>query len=126
MFLICCGWCLFSIRTTLLSLCCSHPEEEPSEPFVNASVGEKQTGSLKVKKLYLLVNPYGGGGKAKELMKEALAVWDKAKIEYTIIETERAGHAIELAYSLDLKGYDALWYISLIHLFFRLDRKSKV
>ncbi|UCD38854.1 MAG: diacylglycerol kinase family lipid kinase [Fidelibacterota bacterium] len=57
--------------------------------------------------MILVVNPHGGQKNGLAVLREVKPVFDAAGIGITIIETEYAGHARELARSLDLGEADA-------------------
>lgn len=61
------------------------------------------------KSLLIIINPYGGKGKAKEIFsKIASPIFRKAGINYDVIETERANHGFELMQTHPLKGFDGV------------------
>ena len=60
------------------------------------------------KKLFVVMNPFGGNGAGKKAWKKAKAVFDEAKVEYDLNETQHAGHATELMQNCDFDAYDAL------------------
>ena len=55
-----------------------------------------------MKKYYLTVNPHGGIKKGKEILTKVVPLFDNANIALTIIETEYAGHARDLAKELPM------------------------
>lgn len=59
-----------------------------------------------MKKYYLTVNPHGGVKKGKEILTKVIPLFDNANIQLTIIETEYAGHARDLAKELPMDGYN--------------------
>jgi Sphingosine kinase and enzymes related to eukaryotic diacylglycerol kinase len=59
-----------------------------------------------LKKYYLTVNPHGGVKKGKEILTKVIPLFDNANIQLTIIETEYAGHARDLAKELPMDGYN--------------------
>ena len=59
-------------------------------------------------KYYLIVNPAGGTKKGLKILEKIKPVFRKKDVELNIIETEYAGHAVQLASKLDLFGYDGL------------------
>ena len=59
-------------------------------------------------RLYLLVNPIGGGGKGRRILERVMPVFQRAGTHIDIIETNHATHAQELAGTLPLQGYDGL------------------
>lgn len=101
-------WVCFSIRTACLGTLAPPPKPDPLNPFLRYSEEPKASGKKSVKKVIIIMNPFGGGGRAKPLLKEATQVWDELGVEYKVIETKYSGHAIELAQTMDLDKYDAL------------------
>jgi len=61
-----------------------------------------------VKKYYLLVNPAGGTKKGMEILEMVKPIFEKSEVHLDILQTEYAGHANELANTLDLSGYSGL------------------
>ena len=61
-----------------------------------------------VKKYYLLVNPAGGTKKGMEILETVKPIFEKSEVHLDILQTEYAGHANELANTLDLSGYNGL------------------
>tara|TARA_B100000242_G_C43032124_1_gene480951 strand:+ start:869 stop:1756 length:888 start_codon:yes stop_codon:yes gene_type:complete len=61
-----------------------------------------------VKKYYLLVNPAGGTKKGMEILEMVKPIFEKSEVHLDILQTEYAGHANELANTLDLSGYNGL------------------
>ncbi|MBL7011123.1 MAG: acylglycerol kinase family protein, partial [Candidatus Marinimicrobia bacterium] len=57
-------------------------------------------------KYYITVNPHGGTKKGLAILKKVLPVFESAQAEVTVLETEYAGHARDLARDLDIDGYD--------------------
>ena len=61
-----------------------------------------------MEKYFLIVNPAGGTKKGLKILEEVRPIFDKSGVHVDIIQTEYAGHANELANTLDLSGYNAL------------------
>ena len=59
-------------------------------------------------KYYLIVNPYGGGGKGLKIKEKIQPVFESAGAELEIINTTHCGHAKELAQSLDFNGFNGI------------------
>jgi sphingosine kinase len=70
-------------------------------------------------KILILLNPFGGAGAARINWQQVEPMMDKAHIDYTLQETEFAGHAYEIVNSGIVAGmYDAIVTVSgdgLIH-----------
>ena len=61
-----------------------------------------------MKKYYLIVNPAGGTKKGLKILEMVRPIFDKSGVHVDILQTEYAGHASELANTLDLSGYNGL------------------
>lgn len=57
-------------------------------------------------KYYLVVNPHGGKNRGPGILKKVQPIFKEAGAEVTVIETERAGHARELAKTVTTDGYN--------------------
>ena len=59
--------------------------------------------------LYVILNPYGGGGRAVELFERCVRpVYTAAKCKFTVVHTQHAGHATELAAAVDPATVDGI------------------
>ena len=61
-----------------------------------------------MRKFYLIVNPAGGTKKGLKILEKIKPVFRENNVGIDIIFTEYAGHAVQLAKTLDLSGYDGL------------------
>lgn len=61
-----------------------------------------------MKKYYLIVNPAGGTKKGLQILETVRPIFDKSGVHVDILLTEYAGHARELANTLNLSGYNGL------------------
>ena len=59
-------------------------------------------------KYYLIVNPYGGGGKGLEIQKKIQPLFESVDAKLEIIHTTHSGHAKELAESLDFDNFEGI------------------
>ncbi|MCH7763942.1 MAG: diacylglycerol kinase family lipid kinase [Candidatus Marinimicrobia bacterium] len=57
-------------------------------------------------KYYLIVNPYGGDKKGMAILEKVKPVFESAGAELTILETQYAGHARNMARTEKFEGYD--------------------
>ncbi|MBP7506607.1 MAG: diacylglycerol kinase family lipid kinase [Prolixibacteraceae bacterium] len=62
-------------------------------------------------KVYLIYNPVSGNKKSHLIVEKVLQIFDKGGLKTDVIKTEYAGHARELAGSLDFSDYDGLCVI---------------
>ena len=59
-------------------------------------------------KYYLIVNPAGGTKKGLKILEMVSPIFDKSGVHLDVLLTEYAGHASELANTLNLSGYNGL------------------
>lgn len=57
-------------------------------------------------KYYITVNPHGGTKKGPKILSQILPIFESNNAEVTIIETEYAGHAKDLAMDVDMTDYE--------------------
>ena len=57
-------------------------------------------------KYYITVNPHGGTKKGSKVLSQVLPIFESENAEVTVIETEYAGHARDLAMDVDMTNYD--------------------
>ena len=55
---------------------------------------------------YITVNPHGGTKKGSKILSQILPIFESENAEVTVIETEYAGHARDLALDIDMTNYD--------------------
>ena len=63
-------------------------------------------------KYYITVNPQGGMKKGMDILEQIIPIFESARANITVLETEYAGHARDLARDTDMSDYD----LSLIHI----------
>ena len=60
-------------------------------------------------KILMLVNPFGGKGKAMKIYKEEVGpMLSHTHLDVEMMPTQRAGHATEIGQTLELGKYDAV------------------
>ncbi|KAI8617683.1 ATP-NAD kinase-like domain-containing protein [Chytriomyces sp. MP71] len=81
---------------------------------LDAAIREsKETCIFRYRRILVLLNPYGGGGKAIKAWQEvARSALQRLDIEYDLIKTTHAGHAKEIMSSLDDKKYAGAMILS--------------
>ena len=57
-------------------------------------------------KYYITLNPHGGTKKGSKILSQVLPIFESENAEVTVIETEYAGHARDLAMDVDMTNYD--------------------
>ncbi|CAO3595203.1 unnamed protein product [Absidia cylindrospora] len=70
-------------------------------------------GLVMKKRLKVLINPFGGQGKAKEIYDtQVRPIFEAAKCSMDVQYTEYQGHAMDVAKQVDLQAYDAMVMVS--------------
>ncbi|CAD5116839.1 DgyrCDS5685 [Dimorphilus gyrociliatus] len=86
---------------------------------VNSSTDLTTLKEVKKRHFLILINPFGGRGKAKQIFyEEAEPILKECNVSYDVVLTERANHAKEMMLSLDIKKYYGIITVSgdgLIH-----------
>jgi sphingosine kinase len=67
--------------------------------------------AYKMNKFLLIYNPHGGLKKGKHILKKIKPIFENAKKELTILESEYSGHAFDYANTLKFQGYHGLCVI---------------
>lgn len=66
-------------------------------------------GSLPSKRLKVIINPFGGSGRAVDIFNnQAKALFEAAHCKFDVEQTLHTQHAIEIAEKLDIEAYDAV------------------
>ncbi|KAI8991984.1 ATP-NAD kinase-like domain-containing protein [Mycotypha africana] len=89
--------------------------EEEAESFCNALLSQayELNGVQFGRKLLVLINPFGGQGKAKEIFEyHVRPVFESAKCAFEVKYTEHQGHALQIAQDLDINNYDVVVTVS--------------
>ena len=81
-----------------------YPPPEPVPHFINQKVEEIYS----VKRVHVIVNPFAGQKKGKDLVRLLVADLNQSKIKSVIHYTEYVNHAVKLVSELDLTEGDAL------------------
>lgn len=64
--------------------------------------------SYTLKRIYVLLNPFGGRKKAAEIFDNTVRpIFEAAAIDYELVATTHAGHAAEIGSTIDLSPYSA-------------------
>ncbi|MFC1746940.1 diacylglycerol/lipid kinase family protein [Candidatus Neomarinimicrobiota bacterium] len=63
---------------------------------------------MAVKRLLLLVNPFGGGRRGRQVLQKVQPLFQNAGTDVKVIETTHAGHAVEVARTSDPEEFDAV------------------
>ncbi|KAK0055002.1 ceramide kinase-like isoform X2 [Biomphalaria pfeifferi] len=82
--------------------------QEISEQCVHL-INQQIAASGRPKKLFVVINPFGGAGKGLQIYhEEAEPLFKVAGIETTVIVTERSKHATQIGESTDFSHYDGI------------------
>ena len=89
--------------------CSSTPLPMPPLP-VSAFVEtpEEKYEAVQVKEVLIILNPFGGNGRAGRVLEEISAAWLKKGLTIDVQPTTHSGHATEIAQERDLARYQAL------------------
>ncbi|KAL7270707.1 sphinganine kinase lcb4 [Rhizina undulata] len=80
-----------------------------AEQWVKDLIKKAYQDSDPAKRLKVVINPFGGQGKAEAIFhRESEPLFEAAHCELDVENTLRNGHAIEIAESLDIDAYDAV------------------
>ncbi|KAA1471124.1 hypothetical protein DENSPDRAFT_837053 [Dentipellis sp. KUC8613] len=81
--------------------------------WTEALLDAAYAGVKRQRRLFVLVNPHGGPGKAKHIFKTKVEpIFSIARCSMEVVYTTHHGHALELAAELPLDKYDALISVS--------------
>ncbi|KAI8877088.1 hypothetical protein K501DRAFT_230817 [Backusella circina FSU 941] len=88
-------------------------QEEEAELFCKGVMKQVYKDVRPEKRIKVLINPFGGQGKAKEMFEyEVRPVFESAKCKLDVQYTEHQGHAIQIVKELDKEAYDAIVTVS--------------
>lgn len=92
-------------------LVCSFIEQAASaaEAILNVLYG---TESSRTQKRLVLINPFGGGGKAPVVWRRLQAILAPSGLPFEVVQTTHAGHAQEMMQSLNLAEYRCVCTVS--------------
>ena len=103
----CCGGDATKRKAAMHTLRCPNPGIASSvAETVRKAVGIKQP------KMLVLINPFGGGGKAPRVWRQLQPLLETAGLELEVTVTRAAGHAKQIAKELEIGKYDALISVS--------------
>lgn len=87
--------------------------EAECETFAQSIWDAAYKGLQPRKRIKVLLNPFGGAGKAKSIWKDSIVhVFEAAKYTIDIEETRHSGHASEIAREISYQSYDAIVCVS--------------
>ena len=78
-------------------------------PFAYTDVAPRQSHTVEIKHVLLIVNPYGGGGRNRAKYTNIVApLLAEHNVQVTPAFTTHGGHAREMAHTMDLTPYSAI------------------
>ncbi|KAJ5798831.1 uncharacterized protein N7503_006336 [Penicillium pulvis] len=87
----------------------SDKESPTVEGWANKLLSASYGDVPRTRRLKILINPFGGQGKAQALyQKQAAPIFAAAGCKLDVQTTQHQGHAIEIAEQLDVNAYDAI------------------
>lgn len=91
----------------------NYPIEKPEHPraisWVESLLDRAYGESQRRKRIKVLVNPFGGKGKAQKwYMREIEPIFAAARCEVDLQKTQYRGHAVEIAETLDADAFDVI------------------
>ncbi|KAI8080187.1 ATP-NAD kinase-like domain-containing protein [Gilbertella persicaria] len=88
-------------------------QRQIAEAFCKEIIDQAYQGIKFGKRLLVLINPFGGQGKAREIFEyHVRPIFDYAKCTIEVKNTEHQGHALQIAQDLDIDAYDAIIAVS--------------
>ncbi|OBZ90448.1 Sphingoid long chain base kinase 4 [Choanephora cucurbitarum] len=88
-------------------------QREEAEAFCQQVVDQAYQDIKFGKRVLVLINPFGGQGRAKEIFEfHVRPIFDYAKCKVEVKYTEHQGHALQIAKDLDVDSYDAIVAVS--------------
>ncbi|KAI9031716.1 ATP-NAD kinase-like domain-containing protein [Phycomyces nitens] len=88
-------------------------KEDEAIDFCEAMIADVYKGLKREKSLKVLINPFGGQGKARDIYNTHVSpIFESAKCKVDVEYTEFQGHAIKIAKDLDIEAFDAIVSVS--------------
>ncbi|XP_033115010.1 ceramide kinase-like isoform X2 [Anneissia japonica] len=85
------------------------PDTAAAQKWVKQIQNHIDQGPVRPHRILVIVNPYGGKGKAPKIYQKKVAhIFELAGISTEVIETERANHAWQLMLDKNLDGFDGI------------------
>ncbi|KAL8948674.1 MAG: hypothetical protein Q9222_005157 [Ikaeria aurantiellina] len=91
----------------------NYPVEKPDHPYTHSWVegllDRAYNEAQRRKRIKLLINPFGGKGKAQKwYLRDIEPVFAAAQCEVDVEKTQYRGHAVEIAENMDVDAYDVV------------------
>ena len=98
-----------SVTPTSLQYPIDDDKKAEAQKWVNKLLGLAYKNTQQRKRLKVLLNPFGGQGKAVKLYEDhAARIFAAARCELDVQSTEYRGHATDIAEKIDINSYDAI------------------
>ena len=89
----------------------AHSSDAPPSiaPFAHTTTSPRQSHTVEIKRVLLIVNPYGGGGRNRSRYTDIVApLLATHHIDVTPVYTTHGGHAREIVHTMNLSPYSAI------------------
>ncbi|KAF2120653.1 sphingoid long chain base kinase-like protein [Lophiotrema nucula] len=97
------------VRPAIISYELDKTQTPHAHAWVEKLVSRAYGASLRRKRIKVLLNPFGGQGKARKMYYKSIApILEGAQCELDFEETKYNGHAIEIGQNLDIDAYDVV------------------
>ncbi|KAJ4353315.1 sphinganine kinase lcb4 [Didymosphaeria variabile] len=97
------------VRPQIISYKLEKPDSDLAEAWIERLLEKAYGASQRQKRIKVLINPFGGQGKASQLYHKHIApIFAAARCELDVETTKHNGHGIEIAQSLDIEKYDVV------------------
>lgn len=97
------------VRPHLISYKLDKPDSNEATAWVGRLLEKAYGPSQRQKRIKVLINPFGGQGKASQLYHKHIApILAAARCELDVENTKHNGHGVEIAQSLDIENFDVV------------------
>lgn len=97
------------LRPAIISYTLDTPDRGLAEAWIARLLDHAYGASQRCKRIKVLINPFGGqGGAVKMYYKLIAPILAAARCELDVEKTQRQGHGVDIAQSLDIDAYDVV------------------
>ena len=98
-----------AVRPAIISYILDKPDSRLAEAWIAKLLDRAYGASQRRKRIKVLINPFGGKKGANKLYHKLIApIFNAARCQLDIQHTERQGHGVEIAQSIDIDAYDVV------------------
>ncbi|KAF2472202.1 sphingoid long chain base kinase-like protein [Lindgomyces ingoldianus] len=98
-----------AVRPAIISYELEQKEREYTDAWIASLLDRAYGPSQRRKRIKVLVNPFGGKGKAQKLYHRRIApIFAAAQCELDVERTQYNGHAVEIAQNINTEAYDVI------------------